>query len=481
MTNTPRKTEPFQTIVPTKAMNMFLFPFSFDRKNKEQLVHALEANLFEFFSIQNKHVEKEYYGEQYYVSHDSLDQYFLPYIECILFPDSCEKEGLLRFSKKIDHTVTRQTSSTTVSSNVLSVDVFLCPFEIGVMTIRTEMSHNHYTYDDILEFMNHFRVLEPKLAEEHGSTITYEHHLYSKVQDYIFSQLAPFLNEHIKKEATREQHVGSLPYFIDERMFVLSYVTVNQEQEINSTTLFRTGQLNSYTPDGKPFISAHNHEYIKTYNTKHVYSRWAPETYYVITDHVFSCISKSTDSKTDQLLMNHLFGQHYYNLFLHFFYKIVLLKLSYEYSQLTFHKNSEGIERLIRSITVFSGKYLFLEISSRTEGQEFSELFKKIFHINSLYQEVKETLGTLYQNQEKIAAKRHNYLLLILTIYTVLSGIYGMNLVISKLKGNINWDSMKQFSIFEYIALIVALSGILISISLGVSSLWNLLKDRFKT
>jgi hypothetical protein len=159
----------------------------------------------------------------------------------------------------------------------------------------------------------------------------------------------------------------------------------------------------------------------------------------------------------------------------------VLLKLSYEYSQLTFHKNSEGIERLIRSITVFSGKYLFLEISSRTEGQEFSELFKKIFHINSLYQEVKETLGTLYQNQEKIAAKRHNYLLLILTIYTVLSGIYGMNLVISKLKGNIHWDSMKQFSIFEYIALIVALSGILISISLGVSSLWNLLKDRFKT
>lgn len=81
--------------------------------------------------------------------------------------------------------------------------------------------------------------------------------------------------------------------------------------------------------------------------------------------------------KRISFLMNHLFGQHYYNLFLHFFYKIVLLKLSYEYSQLTFHKNSEGIERLIRSITVFSGKYLFLEISSRTEGQEFSELFKK--------------------------------------------------------------------------------------------------------
>jgi len=49
MTNTPRKTEPFQTIVPTKAMNMFLFPFSFDRKNKEQLVHALKEFVRVFF------------------------------------------------------------------------------------------------------------------------------------------------------------------------------------------------------------------------------------------------------------------------------------------------------------------------------------------------------------------------------------------------------------------------------------------------
>jgi len=49
MTNTPRKTEPFQTIMPTKAMNMFLFPFSFDRKNKEQLVHALKKICSSFF------------------------------------------------------------------------------------------------------------------------------------------------------------------------------------------------------------------------------------------------------------------------------------------------------------------------------------------------------------------------------------------------------------------------------------------------
>ncbi|MGK0701781.1 hypothetical protein ACR3I8_20730 [Priestia flexa] len=156
------------------------------------------------------------------------------------------------------------------------------------------------------------------------------------------------------------------------------------------------------------------------------------------------------------------------------------MKLSYQYSQLTFEKDQNDIERLIRSITLFSGKYLFLEISSRTEGQEFSRLFKKTFHIDSLYQEVKETLGTLYQNQEKIAGKRHNYLLLILTIYTVLSGIYGMNLVIESWNKNLNWSAIKDYSMFEYIAFIVALSGITISISLGINALYKLIKDRLQ-
>ncbi|TYR81132.1 hypothetical protein FZC66_04515 [Priestia megaterium] len=480
MTEIQSSFSPFQNITPNKAMNMFLLPFSFDHQKKEKLVHALQANGFDFFSLHTADLETKYYGQDYFVSHASLDQYFLPYIECILFPSSPEEEGLLRFSKKINHDITFKTKSTTVLSNILSIDVFLCPFEIGVMTIRTEMKGDNYSYDDVLEFMNHFRVLEPKLAEEHGSTITYQNQVYDKVQDYIFAHLAPFLHDFMKQETDHNKHFGSLPYFIDERMYTLSYVTINESEEINDVTLFRTGQLNSYSSDGKPFVSARNKTYIDQYNQQHVYTRWSPETYYVMTDHIFSCISRSLDKETDQILMNHLFGQHYYNLFLHFFYKIVLLKLSYEYSQLTFDKDQDRIEHLIRSITIFSGKYLFLEISSRTEGQEFSRLFKKTFHIDALYQEVKETLGTLYQNQEKIVGKRHNYLLLILTIYTVISGIYGMNLVIESWKSNINWSAIKQYSLFEYIAFIVALSGITISISLGLSALYKLIKEKFK-
>jgi len=471
---------PFQDITPNRAMNMFLFPFSFNRKEKKDLISALNKHEFDFFSLENKDLEKKFYSEDYFVSHASLDQYFLPYIECILFPQSTKETGLIRFSKKVNQEITFETKASTILSEVLSIDIFLCPFEIGVMTIRTEVKGNHYSYDDVIEFMNQFRVLEPKLAEEHGATITYENKIYDKVQDYIFSNLTPFLKPYIEQETQHSKHFGSLPYFIDERMYVLSYVTVNNEQPISSGTLFRTGQLNSYDTGGKPFISARNQQYIDEYNDQHVYKRWTPETYYVVTDHVFSCISHSADEETDQMLMNHLFGQHYYNLFLHFFYKIVLLKLSYQYSQLTFEKDQNDIERLIRSITLFSGKYLFLEISSRTEGQEFSRLFKKTFHIDSLYQEVKETLGTLYQNQEKIAGKRHNYLLLILTIYTVLSGIYGMNLVIESWNKNLNWSAIKDYSMFEYIAFIVALSGITISISLGINALYKLIKDRLQ-
>lgn len=95
------------------------------------------------------------------------------------------------------------------------------------MIICIEMSYNYYIYDDILEFMNYFCVLELKFVEEYGFIIIYEYYCYSKVQDYIFLQFVLFLNEYIKKEVMCEQYVGSFFYFIDEWMFVLSYVMVN--------------------------------------------------------------------------------------------------------------------------------------------------------------------------------------------------------------------------------------------------------------
>ena len=107
---------------------------------------------------------------------------------------------------------------------------------------------------------------------------------------------------------------------------------------------------------------------------------------------------------------------------------------------------------------------------------------KEIFHMDELYNHVNRTLGNLYKNHEKLTEKRHEYLLTFLTTYTVISGIYGMNLVIEQdWKGNINWSQAASYSFFEYIALFVALSGIALGGVLGIVTVYKWIKEKIKS
>jgi hypothetical protein len=60
----------------------------------------------------------------------------------------------------------------------------------------------------------------------------------------------------------------------------------------------------------------------------------------------------------------------------------------------------------------------------------------------------------------------------------VISGIFGMNQVIENLKGPIDWSKMRQYSPFEYLALVVTISGIIVSLGLAVNTVWQLIKKR---
>ncbi|UUZ83384.1 hypothetical protein LJK88_05665 [Paenibacillus sp. P26] len=117
----------------------------------------------------------------------------------------------------------------------------------------------------------------------------------------------------------------------------------------------------------------------------------------------------------------------------------MLLKLSNRYSHVQLDQNQEEIEELIRSITTFSAKYYFLEVVSQSQGKEIFIQLRNNLGSDELFSEVKKTLSDLYKYQENFTTKRSNYLLLILTIYTVISGIYGMNQVIEDLKAPIQW------------------------------------------
>ncbi|WP_338782039.1 hypothetical protein [Metabacillus sp. FJAT-52054] len=461
-----------------EASSQFIFPFSLKHTNVMKIQQQLENSGYRFFHLDAKETENAYYGPGQSVSHDNMDQYFLPFIENLLFVHEPAKESLSRFSKSVQSPIRLLfgEDQRSYEAEVLSADIFICPFEIGMISIRTRFTQSPLKLSEVMDFQNQFRVLDPKLVEKKNLRVMTKNSSYDSIQDYIFKEVAPGIVPFIETGVNKSSYFGSLPYFVDERMYIVSTL-VTRENHVTNEHLFRSGQVNGYDSKGNPFISAKNPEYIDHYAKTHTYSRWAPQTNYVISDHAFTCLTQQGEHVP--IIKSEMFGQHYYNLLLHFFYKMVLLKLSYQYSLLYRRNKTNEIEQLIQTITEFSGKYHFKEISSRTEGQELAFLMNNVFHISTLYDEVKKTLDSLFRNQEKISAKRNNYLLFILTTYTVISGIYGMNLVIEDWKGKIDWRLMTQYSVFEYIAFGVAISGILMGIGLGAGAIFSLGRNFF--
>jgi hypothetical protein len=86
----------------------------------------------------------------------------------------------------------------------------------------------------------------------------------------------------------------------------------------------------------------------------------------------------------------------------------MLLRLSFEYSELQWEKDEDYVEELIELITLFSSRYYFGEVSARTEGKELTQTYREIFHLHPMFEEVKQTLQELYRTQENKANKRHN-------------------------------------------------------------------------
>lgn len=459
-----------------RSLLQFIFPFMLEDKKAKEFADRLLKDNYTFFVLKDMEQQDKFYGGTK-VYHRTLEKYFLPNVEAILFPSSAEeKGGFRRFTKNIELKSTFHSPHLHTDFTIHSFDIMLCPFHIGMMNIRVALPEG-IDYTDVLYFADTFRVMEPIVEDEENTRIGCENGAYSKVKDYIFNELTPILKEFIDQQKGDFSYFGSLPFFIDERMYVMSHISLEENSPITKTDLYRTGQLNGYDHSGKPVVGALNPDYIDRYYRKNVYDRWADETYYVTSEYNFACVTRATGELEEQLA-SQMYGQHYYALLLFFYYKIVLLRLTHEHAKIDVERDQADTELLIVMITEFSAKHLFPEVNSTTSGKEIFHIVKDVFDIERLYQDVNKTLSKLYQNQEKLFANRNNYLLQILTIYTVLSGIFGMNLIIEDWKGKIRWGKFPDYSFFEYISLFVALSGITISTILGIVALRKWLKEQ---
>ena len=88
-----------------------------------------------------------------------------------------------------------------------------------------------------------------------------------------------------------------------------------------------------------------------------------------------------------------------------------------------------------------------------------------------MYANTKDILFSLVKYEDNNVAKNDSMLLLVLTLYTVICGIFSMNLFTHDLQGNIKLDHFKSYNPFEYFAVFIVFSGIIVVGTLAIKGI----------
>lgn len=460
-----------------EALFQLIFPISLASHAQYQLIPQLTEAGFEAFRLDRLELEHRYYGPRHRVSHQRMERYYLPFTGQVLFPSDDHPDAFRRLSKSMDGMEADLTiGDARFPFVVRSADVVFCPFDTGFVTLRVELKPQGLTLTDAIEFADRMRTMENISDADRRAFIRYSGQRYEETEDFLFRVIVPELLPYLDRLPMEGTYFEKLPFLMDERMFVVGYYAVAEDAEITLEDRYRAARLDGRDAEGRPYLNASHRPYIEEYCRRYGYDRWAPDTYYVTDENCFCCLTRRSGERAGRLA-GEMYGEHYYGLLLNLFHRIVLLKLSHAYSRVQIERKPDETEELIRCITSFSAKYYFIEVVAHTSGREIFNQLRNVYGNDELYDDVKQTLIDLFKYQERHSSKQAGSLLQVLTIYTVISGIYGMNQVIEDLKAPVRWSAFGGYSAFQWIALGVTLSGLVVSAALTVGILWRVGAD----
>lgn len=461
------KLEPTDDTEIRDAYFQFIFPFPLERHCQEKLLRELANEGFVPFRLGELGFEEAYYGGKHRVSHRNMERYFLQSTEQFLFPDTLHSDAFRRLSKRLETKAALRGSHVNVLFAALSADVVLCPFDTGFLTLRVRVhgDEKRLAYGEALEFADRMRHLEDTNKLDESAYVVCEGRSYEEIDEFLFTEIAPPLRRYLEEETASVSFFEKLPLFTNEKMFVVGFVAFPEDAVISLTDRYRAARLDGLDLAGRPRMNATAEPYIANYVSTVGYERWAPDTYFLIGDICLMCLTRESGRRELQLAA-YMFGEYYYAVLLNLFHRIVLLKLTSAYSRVRMERKQDQTENLIGDITRFSSNYYFVEIVTQTQGREIFQQLRHSFGSKELFEDVKETLGDLYTYQDTRASRHSGYLLTILTIYSVVSGIFGMNLVVEQLEGGFSWSIRGEFSPYEWIAAIVMFSGLTVGIGL---------------
>jgi hypothetical protein len=460
-----------------EVLFQFVFPFSLEHHCQNQLREKLLDDGFVPFRLGDTELEHRFYGHERRVSHREMERYYLPFTNQVLFPADDNPDAFRRLSKSLGIEAELVSRHGRAAFTIHSVDMFLCPFDTGFLTLRTELdTKKAVTFTDSIEFADRFRSLQDSNRLDRETFVEFKGRSYEEIDQFLFQEIVPQVLDFLDKTPMEGSYFEELPFLMDERMFVLAFYRFPEELEISVVDRYRAAHLDGIDVTGKPVISSSNLPYIRDYCRSYGYDRWAPHTYFFMDESCFCCLTREPQENS-AIWVSRMYGEYYYGLMLNLFHRIVLLKLSNAYSHVQVERKEEHTVELIRDITTFSAKYNFVEVVAQSHGREIFHRLRQVYGNEELFNDVKQTLNDLYQYQESRRQHQSGYLLTILTIYTVISGIFGMNQVIEDLKTPIKWSVMGSYSPFQWIAFVVTISGLVVAFILVLNVIWKWTSD----
>ncbi|WP_042463825.1 hypothetical protein [Neobacillus dielmonensis] len=383
--------------------------------------------------------------------------FFLPMTNHFLFPETEQSKGFHGYEKKLDLMIRQTIKEREIPFQIDSIEFVFCPFEIGFLTIRTQL--NDLPFQENLNAANQFRALLQDRGAVHGIRFNYDNKeitTTSQLLGCLVLGLPEFLLHHKMSYEPSSLVVQSLFCF-------------EKETPIGENEVYLAASLGADLGSSKDYIT----DFIK----KHSYRHWMTDTWLLSDDTTFSCLTTGLQEKDEPITIQFL-GPMYYALLITMFHRQKLLQLIEDYANIRLDQDKQKIKQLIYTMDSFTSNFFFTVQPADRTSREIYQLIQTGFQIQPLYKQIKEAQVSLFNFEETSATKRDSFLLLVLTIYTVFCGIFSMNLFAHDLVGNIHWEKLKSYNPFEYLAVLIVFSGLVVVTSLFLQSLYQGIRNK---
>ena len=148
-----------------------------------------------------------------------------------------------RYSKDLNLTGHLTTNLISVPFKIHSIDVTLCPYELGFLTIRTEVeTAPNMTLSEAIEFAARFRVLETKNDTNETICIECNEKIFPSGKIH-FGYLFHGITDFFEKKRLRSSYFQTFPFFEDQRMYVQTLLSIKEDMELNEVDVYRTSSL----------------------------------------------------------------------------------------------------------------------------------------------------------------------------------------------------------------------------------------------